>query len=257
MTTLTLTIDGHTVEVPAGTTILEAARKASIYIPTLCHHPDLPPAEGSAAVPAVYQGTRKIENAQPGEGGQGCGVCVVEVEGAADLLGSCATPAEEGMVVVTSASASRRGAWKSSCRFYPGTVMPASPAPSRRAAAARSAPPTCRRTSAAVRGSVFASFRTSLTTSAFRPRRPSGRPPISPSSRATRCLSAITISASAARAVCGPAVICGGSRPSGSWSTPAAGFRWERWPIAWKPPGASSARPASKSARPAPSPIKA
>ena len=102
MTTVTLTIDGHTTEVPAGTTILEAARTAGIYIPTLCHHPDLPPAEGSAAVPAVYQGTRKIVNVQPGEGGHGCGVCVVEVEGAADLVGSCATPAEEGMVVVTS-----------------------------------------------------------------------------------------------------------------------------------------------------------
>ena len=102
MTTVTLTIDGHTTEVPAGTTILEAARTAGIYIPTLCHHPDLPPAEGSAAVPAVYQGTRKIVNAQPGEGGHGCGVCVVEVEGAADLVVSCATPAEEGLVVVTS-----------------------------------------------------------------------------------------------------------------------------------------------------------
>lgn len=102
MTTVTLTIDGHATEVPAGTTILEAARTAGIYIPTLCHHPDLPPAEGSAAVPAVYQGTRKIVNAQPGEGGHGCGVCVVEVEGAADLVVSCATPAEEGLVVVTS-----------------------------------------------------------------------------------------------------------------------------------------------------------
>ena len=76
MIALTLTIDGHTVEVPAGTTVLEAARKANIYIPTLCHHPDLPPAEGSAAVPAVYQGARKIENAQSGKAGQGCGVCV-------------------------------------------------------------------------------------------------------------------------------------------------------------------------------------
>ena len=46
MTTVTLTIDGHTIEVLAGTTILEAARKANIYIPTLCHHPDLPPARG-------------------------------------------------------------------------------------------------------------------------------------------------------------------------------------------------------------------
>jgi NADH dehydrogenase/NADH:ubiquinone oxidoreductase subunit G len=102
MTTVTLTIDGHTTEVPAGTTVLEAARKANIYIPTLCHHPDLPPAKGSAAAPAVYQGAQKIENTKPGEAGEGCGVCVVEVEGAADLVGSCATPAEEGMVVVTS-----------------------------------------------------------------------------------------------------------------------------------------------------------
>jgi formate dehydrogenase (NADP+) beta subunit len=101
MTTVTLTIDGHTIKVPTGTTILEAARKANIYIPTLCHHPDLPPAKASAAVPAVYQGARKIKNAQPGEGGQGCGVCVVEVDGQADLVGSCATPAEEGMVVYT------------------------------------------------------------------------------------------------------------------------------------------------------------
>ena len=102
MTTVTLTIDGHTINVPSGTTVLEAARQAGIYIPTLCHHPDLPPAQGSAAVPAVYQGNRKIVNTRPREGGQGCGVCVVEVEGATDLKGSCATPAEEGMVVVTS-----------------------------------------------------------------------------------------------------------------------------------------------------------
>ncbi|HEX5680895.1 MAG TPA: FAD-dependent oxidoreductase, partial [Desulfobacterales bacterium] len=102
MTTVTLTIDGHTINVPSGTTVLEAARQAGIYIPTLCHHPDLPPAQGSAAVPAVYQGTRKIVNTRPREGGQGCGVCVVEVEGATDLKGSCATPAEEGMVLVTS-----------------------------------------------------------------------------------------------------------------------------------------------------------
>ena len=97
-----ITIDGHKVEVAAGTTILEAAREAHIYIPTLCYHPDLPPAEGSPAVSAIYQGDRKIENAAPGEASQGCGLCVVEVEGAADLVDSCATGAEEGMVVVTS-----------------------------------------------------------------------------------------------------------------------------------------------------------
>ena len=34
---ITLTIDGVQVSVPAGTTVLEAARKANIKIPTLCY----------------------------------------------------------------------------------------------------------------------------------------------------------------------------------------------------------------------------
>ena len=38
-----LTIDSKEVEVPAGTTILDAAKSVQIKIPTLCHHPDLPP----------------------------------------------------------------------------------------------------------------------------------------------------------------------------------------------------------------------
>jgi len=38
-----LYIDGKEVEVPKGTTILEAAQKLGIYIPTLCYHPDLRP----------------------------------------------------------------------------------------------------------------------------------------------------------------------------------------------------------------------
>ena len=36
-----VTIDGQKVQVDAGTTILEAARKVGIDIPVLCHHPDL------------------------------------------------------------------------------------------------------------------------------------------------------------------------------------------------------------------------
>jgi len=101
MNRVILTIDGQQVEVPSGTTILEAARSVDIYIPTLCHHPDLPPAEGCQAAPAVYQGERKIENVMPGEPGKGCGLCVVEVEGEADLVGSCTTEVKPGMVVVT------------------------------------------------------------------------------------------------------------------------------------------------------------
>ncbi|MGB5749422.1 MAG: FAD-dependent oxidoreductase [Desulfobacterales bacterium] len=101
MDSLTLSIDGQQVAVPAGTTILEAARKSDIYIPTLCHHPDLPPAQNGTAVKAIYQGAQKLDNAMPEEPGRICGLCVVEVEGHKDLVGSCATEVEAGMVVIT------------------------------------------------------------------------------------------------------------------------------------------------------------
>lgn len=69
-----LTIDSKTVEVPAGTSILDAAKSVQINIPTLCHHPDLAP---SAA----------------------CGICIVKVGGR--MLRSCCTPVAEGMEVIT------------------------------------------------------------------------------------------------------------------------------------------------------------
>lgn len=69
-----LRIDGEEVQVPEGTTILEAAKKLNVHIPTLCHHED-------QAVKAV------------------CRICVVEVEGQAHLPTACNTPVSEGMVV--------------------------------------------------------------------------------------------------------------------------------------------------------------
>ncbi|MGD2126971.1 MAG: FAD-dependent oxidoreductase [Desulfobacteraceae bacterium] len=96
-----LTINGQDIEAAAGVSILEAARTAGIYIPTLCYHPDLPPAEGSQTAQAVYQGEREIENAMLDEPGKDCGLCVVEVEGEPDLVGSCAAEVKPGMVVVT------------------------------------------------------------------------------------------------------------------------------------------------------------
>lgn len=71
-----LTIDGVEIEVPEGTTVLEAAKKIGIGIPHLCYHPDLKPS-GS------------------------CGVCVVEIEGMKVPRRSCSTPVSEGMVVRT------------------------------------------------------------------------------------------------------------------------------------------------------------
>jgi NADH dehydrogenase/NADH:ubiquinone oxidoreductase subunit G len=41
--TITLTIDGVKTVVRAGTTVLEAAQKAGVYIPTLCWDEDLTP----------------------------------------------------------------------------------------------------------------------------------------------------------------------------------------------------------------------
>ena len=38
-----LTINGKTIEVSEGTTILDAAKMLNIEIPTLCHHPKLTP----------------------------------------------------------------------------------------------------------------------------------------------------------------------------------------------------------------------
>jgi NADPH-dependent glutamate synthase beta subunit-like oxidoreductase len=101
MTDVRLHIDDQEVAVPAGITILEAAKRAGIYIPGLCCHPDLPPAKGAQAVAAVFQGDKKVENAMPGEQGKGCGLCLVEVVGDPDLVGSCGTEVKDGMVVQT------------------------------------------------------------------------------------------------------------------------------------------------------------
>lgn len=101
MNTVKLTINEQVIEVPAGTTILEAAQSADIYIPRLCSHPDLPPAEGIQSTQIVYQGKRKLENAAPEEVSKGCGLCVVAVEGKEDLVESCSTEVETGMVVTT------------------------------------------------------------------------------------------------------------------------------------------------------------
>ena len=71
-----LTIDGVAVEVPEGTTVLEAARKANIDIPTLCFLKDI------------------------NEFGD-CRMCIVEIEGMRNFATSCIQKVSEGMVVHT------------------------------------------------------------------------------------------------------------------------------------------------------------
>lgn len=70
------TINGVAVEVEPGATILEAARKVHVKIPTLCKHPDL---EATAA----------------------CGICIVKVNNTGKMLRSCCTPIETGMDILT------------------------------------------------------------------------------------------------------------------------------------------------------------
>lgn len=74
MTMIHLTIDGQQVAVPAGSTVLEAAKSAGIHIPTLCYLKDI------------------------NEIGA-CRVCVVEMNGR--MGASCVMPVAEGMVVKT------------------------------------------------------------------------------------------------------------------------------------------------------------
>ncbi len=75
-------IDGRRVEVDGGPTILEAAAKEGISIPTLCHDETA----GGHHVPMV---------------GGACRLCVVEIEGQQELAAACHTPLRQGQVVAT------------------------------------------------------------------------------------------------------------------------------------------------------------
>jgi iron-only hydrogenase group A len=77
MALVTLTIDAKPVSVEAGATILEAAKKIGIKIPTLCAWSEI--------------------NHRPGA----CRVCMTEVNGQRSLIASCVFPVSEGMVVKT------------------------------------------------------------------------------------------------------------------------------------------------------------
>lgn len=76
MDQINIKINGMPLSVPAGTTILEAAREFGIEIPTLCHMKDM------------------------NEIGA-CRICVVEVKGARSLVASCVYPVSEGMEIIT------------------------------------------------------------------------------------------------------------------------------------------------------------
>jgi len=98
-----LTINNIEIEVLEGTTILEAARVADIYIPTICSHPDLPPFNSLELSDIVYQGKNKFVNDDGAsiESIKGCGICIVEVQGENNPIPSCKTPVKDDMRITT------------------------------------------------------------------------------------------------------------------------------------------------------------
>jgi predicted molibdopterin-dependent oxidoreductase YjgC len=74
--TISVKINGHTLQAEPGMTVLETARAHDIYIPTLCYAPQLRPAGA-------------------------CRMCVVEIENMRGFPTACTVPIDDGMVVHT------------------------------------------------------------------------------------------------------------------------------------------------------------
>jgi NADPH-dependent glutamate synthase beta subunit-like oxidoreductase len=101
METITLFIDDREVMTKKGSTLLEAAQAANIYIPALCAHPDLTSFEEVKASDGVYRGDELIKGDAPAEDFEGCRLCIVEIEGIDGFPTACTTPATSGMRVQT------------------------------------------------------------------------------------------------------------------------------------------------------------
>jgi NADH dehydrogenase/NADH:ubiquinone oxidoreductase subunit G len=97
-----ITIDGRTITVRDGATILDAARELGIDVPTLCWYPKL----------------TNVGN---------CRICLVSVEGNSKLIPSCATQASDGMKVTTESIAAvknRRAVLSMLLERYPVEEIP-------------------------------------------------------------------------------------------------------------------------------------
>jgi len=101
METVSFFVNSTEVKVPKDSTILEAARNAEIYIPSLCYHPDLHPSRRTKAGTTVFRGGEQIVGDAPEKEFEGCNLCLIEIEGQPDLVPSCDTLVTEGMRVQT------------------------------------------------------------------------------------------------------------------------------------------------------------
>jgi formate dehydrogenase (NADP+) beta subunit len=100
MDSVRFVIDDVEVECQKGNTILEAARKHGIYIPSLCYHSSLPAPHVYEPDEVVFRGTMEIKGDSKEKYG-GCMLCVVQIDGSNDLAASCRTEVTEGMKVVS------------------------------------------------------------------------------------------------------------------------------------------------------------
>lgn len=108
-------------EAEEGATIISAATAEEIYIPTLCHHPDLPPFKDLPLASRIFRGDNVYENEPVPEEQlhradnpqsairnpqlEGCGLCVVEVAGLPEPVRACQTVVAPGMSIQTESEA--------------------------------------------------------------------------------------------------------------------------------------------------------
>lgn len=91
METVSFFVNTTEIKAPPGSSILEAARNAEIYIPSLCYHPDLPLSRRLKSGNTVFRAGEQIISDALEKEFEGCNLCLVEVEGQADLVPACDT----------------------------------------------------------------------------------------------------------------------------------------------------------------------
>ena len=95
-----ITIDGRTIEAADDKSILAASIEAEVYIPHLCGHPQLESLKEVTSVEEVFIGGVS-HKADAGVTFEGCGLCLVEVEGRTGPVKACRTPVEDGLIITT------------------------------------------------------------------------------------------------------------------------------------------------------------
>ena len=124
MRMITFIVDNKTCAAAEGTRLIAAAAANGVYIPALCHHPDLPAFKDLPRAPQVFRGeTCYVDEPLPDDESpprdslqspipnrqssivtpplEGCGLCVVQVAGQPEPVRACQTPVAPGLSVQT------------------------------------------------------------------------------------------------------------------------------------------------------------